>query len=165
MTLSELQTLRAAIDGSTDPVVMVARLPDTRDDGAVRAWCNAASPTVAWQRVTPAMAANAIDLSEMDNAAMTAGKRDAVRLALDHFNGFDATTAAGRKAITDLFPNTGASASRAGMLSAARRFATNAEAAFGGADATSAAPTPAVAKVLTRAGQVSLDDVSAALNL
>ena len=165
MTPAELQTLRAAIDASTDPVVMVARLPDTRDDGAVQAWCNAPSPTVAWQRVTPAMAASAIDLSEMDNAAMTAGKRDAVRLALDHFNGFDATGATGRKAITDLFPNVGAPNSRAGMLTAARRFATNVEAAFGGVDATSAAPTPAVAKVLTRSGAVSRDDVSAALNL
>ena len=157
MTPAQLQTLRAAIDASTDPVVISARTPETRDDSAVQRWLNTAHATaLAWQSsMTSRALFEASDLTKFD--AITAGKRDAWRMMLD-FAPLDFNTAGNRKAIADVWGN----ADGVAVLQACRRPATIAENAIGGNTATT---NTVSALKLTFTGSVSLDDTSAALNL
>ena len=157
MTPAQLQTLRAAIDASTDPAVIAARTPETRDDNAVRTWLNSAHPTaMAWQSAMTARPLfEASDITKFD--ALTAGKRDAWRLLLD-FAPIDFNTAQNRKAIADVWGN----ADGVAVLQACRRAATVAENALGGNTATT---NTVAALKLNFAGTVSLDDTSNALNL
>ena len=157
MTPAQLQTLRAAIDASTDPAVIAARTPATRDDRAVQTWLNSAHPTaMAWQAAMTARALfEASDLTKFD--AITAGKRDAWRMMLD-FAPLDFNTAGNRKAIADVWGN----ADGVAVLQACRRAATVAENALGGNTATT---NTVSALKLNFARTVSLDDTSNALNL
>lgn len=157
LSIIQLQTLRTAIDASTDPAVIAARTPATRDDRVVQAWLNSAHPTaMAWQSAMTARALfGASDLTKFD--AITAGKRDAWRMMLD-FAPLDFNTAGNRKAIADVWGN----ADGVAVLQACRRPATVAENALGGTTVTT---NTVSALKLAVPGTVSLDDTSRALNL
>lgn len=157
MTPTQLQTLRTAINASTDPAVIAARTPETRDDRVVQAWLNSAHPTaMAWIATMTARALfEAADITKFD--ALTAGKRESWRILLD-FAPIDFTVGQNRKAIADIW----GTADGVAVLQACRRPATVAENALGGNTAT----TNTVAALrLSVPGPVSLDDTSAALNL
>ncbi len=157
MTPAQLQTLRAAIDASTDPAVIAARTPATRDDNAVRTWLNSAHPSaMAWQSAMTARSLfEASDITKFD--AVVPGKREAWRMLLD-FAPIDFNTAQNRKAIADVWGN----ADGVAVLQACRRAAKVAENALGGNTATT---NTVSALKLNFAGTVSLDDTSNALNL
>ena len=163
LTQQQLATLKAAIFAETAPSIVQARAPETRDDRVIASFYNTDSPTKRWARVMPDKLRDAIDLSEMDG--LTQGKRDVIDWALTVFNGYDATTAAGRKAITDSFPSSGAQNSRVAVLAAATPFASRFEMLFPTTDATSLGNQAVTAKVLTVYGPVSIDEVAAAMNL
>lgn len=105
LTPAQKTTLKTYINAQPD----LQSQPNSGDGNAAIATALnvvGAPATPCWRMVTPTMLkGGVVDVSELDN--LTQGKRDALTLCLNFFGGFDATTAAGNKAITDIFPTSG----------------------------------------------------------
>jgi hypothetical protein len=153
LTIAQQQTLAAALRAETDQGVIDALA--IRNDTALLEWCNAAGAQDAWHpALTAKLLFEASDIGKFDN--LTAGKRDAWRMMLD-FAPIDFARNKMRKAVTDTWGVTDSVA----VLQACVRKATHAEAYLGG---TSATENTVTALKLTVPGNLSLNDVSNALN-
>jgi hypothetical protein len=137
--------------------VIVAALP-LRNDGQIQEWYNVDSTFVAWRSsLTPEQARDAITngdgLAQLDN--LTAGKRDSL---LWTFGGnTDPSNATQRTAIANLCGTQ--NTLKAAILAAQKRAATRAEAIFATGTGSDAVPG-----LLGWEGQLSVNDVSTALN-
>lgn len=153
LTPAQETTLAAHIRASQDAAVIAAL--EIRNDVELARLYNLASATAAWQSsMSGRDLFEATDVTKFDG--LTAGKRDAWRLLLD-FAPIDAMRQKTRKAIQDVWGN----ADSVGVLQACTRKATVAEAALGGASATT---NTVSAMKLNFEGTLSTDDVSYALN-
>ena len=153
MTESQKQALAAALRAETDAGV-VAMLA-IRNDVWLAEWCNAASAVDAWQpAMTNRLLFEAGDVTKFDG--LSAGKRDSWKLLLE-FAPIDFARNKMRKAVTDIWGNTDSVA----VLKDCTRKATNAEKYLGGNSATENTVT---ALKLTAPGNISISDVSSALN-
>lgn len=144
LTPQDIAALRALVLAAPE----TAQLRADGNDGGIRDWLNEIppSPVSAWRNLPAGAVFRAIDFAEMDNIAAEA-KRWAIGTVMPQKGGIDATTAAGRKAITDLFVNSAVPNTRAAVLAAAQEPATRAQAAIGGANASSASPNVVTALV------------------
>ncbi len=153
ITEAQKQTLAAALRAETDAGVVAALA--IRNDVSLTAWCNTASPVDVWHpAMTNRLLFEAGDVTKFDG--LTAGKREAWKLMLD-FAPIDFSRNKMRKAIKDVWGNTDSVA----VLQACTRKATNGEKYLGGTDATENTVT---ARKLNFAGQISMTDISSALN-
>ena len=156
MTPEQYQTLANHIRANTDPLV-VAALP-LRNDGQIQEWYNVDSTFVVWRSsLTGEQARDAITngdgLAQLDN--LTAGKRDSL---LWVFGGnTNPSNATQRAAIADLCGTQ--NALKAAILAAQKRLANRAEAVYATGTGTTAVPG-----ILGWEGQLSVNDVSTALN-
>ncbi len=156
MTPEQYQTLANHIRANTDPAI-VAALP-LRNDGQIQEWYNVDSAFVVWRSaLTPEQARDAITngdgLAQLDN--LTAGKRDSL---LWVFSGnTNPANANQRAAIANLCGTQ--NTLKAAILAAQKRVATRAEAAFATGTGSDAVPG-----LLGWEGQLSVNDVSTALN-
>jgi len=150
---AQLQTLATALRAETDQTVVAALA--IRNDVALTEWCNDASAVDAWNEAMGLRDLfEATDVTKFD--AVNPGKRDAWRLLLE-FAPINFSRQKMRKAVPDVWGTTEAVA----VLQACTRKATRGEVYLGGADATTNTVT---AKKLNYIGNISLDDVSNALN-
>lgn len=153
MTPSQLQTLAAHIRANADAEVVAALA--VRNDVALAQWYNQPSTSLAWcHNVQRQELFGALNLTTYDG--LTAGKRDSFRLIFDSAP-VDFTNDKIRAGIVDIF----ALADENAMLWAGTCYATRGELVFGGTSATSSSVT-AIKRSFT--GEISLDDVSNALN-
>ena len=153
LTDAQQQTLPAALRAEQATAVVAALA--IRNDVALTEWCNAASTVDAWNE-----AMSGKDLFEATNVTLfdnlTAGKRDAWRLLLS-FAPIDMGRNKNRKAVLDIWGATNATT----VLQSCTRKATHAESYLGGTDAITNGVT---AKKLNFTGQLSINEVSIALN-
>ena len=153
MTETQYQTLAAALRAETDAGVVAAMA--IRNDVYLAEWCNADSAVAAWQSsMTNRLLFEAGDVTKFDG--LSAGKRDSWKLLLE-FAPIDFARNKMRKAVTDIWGNTDSVA----VLKDCTRKATNAEKYLGGNSATENTVT---ALKLTAPGNISISDVSSALN-
>ena len=153
MTEAQQQALATALRAETDAGVVA--MMAIRNDVGLAEWCNAASAVAAWQpAMTNRLLFEAGDVTKFDG--LSAGKRDSWKLLLE-FAPIDFARNKMRKAVTDIWGNTDSVA----VLQACTRKATNAENYLGGNSATENTVT---ALKLTVPGQISISDVSSALN-
>lgn len=154
LTNAQLATLKVALLAETDAGVVAARA--IRNDVALTAWCNAPSATDAWNpSVSDRGIFEACDVTKFDGLA--AGKRES-QTRLERYAPVDFTKQKMRKAIQDIWGNTDSIP----ILEAFRRKATNGEMYFGGNVVTT---NTVSATKLDVPGQISMNDVSNALNL
>lgn len=154
LTNAQLATLKVALLAETDAGVVAARA--IRNDVALTAWCNAPSATDAWNpSVSDRGIFEACDVTKFDG--LTAGKRES-QTRLERYAPVDFTKQKMRKAIQDIWGNTDSIP----ILEAFRRKATNGEMYFGGNVVTT---NTVSATKLDVPGQISMNDVSNALNL
>lgn len=154
LTNAQLVTLKAALLAETDAGVVAARA--IRNDVALTTWCNSNSAQAAWNNnVSKRDLFEATDITKFDN--LTAGKRDA-QSRLEDNAPLDFSRLKARKAVVDIWGTTDSVA----ILTDLTRFATRAEVYLGG---TSATTNTVTALKLNVPGQVSMNDVSNALNL
>lgn len=156
LTPQDITALRAVVIASPDTAAMRAE----GNDGGIRDWLNAPSATSAWRNTPAGAVFGAIDFAEMDNIT-SAAKQWAIGTIMPAKGGIDATTAAGRKAITDLFANSSVPNTRAAVLVAARELATRAQETIGGSNASSASPNVVTALVRDYDGLVAEEEVVA----
>lgn len=153
LTDAQKATLAAALRAETNEAVVAAMA--VRNDTYLAQWCNALSNIDAWNHsMQNADLFDATDITKFDG--LTAGKRDAWRLMLDHAP-VDAGRTKIRKAIQDVWGNTDSIP----VLQACFVKATNAQIYLGGSNATTNKVT-AFKRNFT--GTVSTDEVSMALN-
>lgn len=153
LTAQDKTTLRTLILNAPETAAMRA----AGDDGSLIAWLNSPPPTGAvssWRNIPARVVAETIDTGEMDNITSGA-KQWAIGTIMPMKGGIDATTAGGRKAITDLFANSSVPLTRAAVLVAAQESATRAQAAIGGSNASSASPNVVTALVRDYTGLVT----------
>lgn len=157
MDASLYPQLKAHILGSVDPAVVAART--IRNDSELARLYNLASAVVVWRKSLSKDALRKAAIagsSEMDN--LEAGKRDALFWMLS--DAVDPSDSAVRAAFSDLTANrTGgfvATALRASLTAAAKRFATVAESVYQ-PTGTNANPGQLVFD-----GTVTIDDIGAA---
>ena len=153
LTDTKLQTLAAALRAETD--ANVVNYLANRMDVQLAEWCNTASTSDAWN---PAMTGGA--LFEATNVVkfdgLTAGKRDSWKLMLD-FAPIDMGRNKLRLAVIDVWGNTESVA----VLQACTRKATIGEKYLG---TTTVTENTVTALKLVVPGQISISDVSSALN-
>lgn len=153
LTTAQETALAAHIRANQDAAVVAALA--IRNDVELARLYNLASATDAWiSRMVGADLFEASDVTKFDG--LTAGKRDAWRMMLD-FAPIDFTRQKNRKAAQDVWGNQDSVA----VLQSCTRKATVAEAALGGASATT---NTVSAQKLRFEGTLSTDDVSYALN-
>lgn len=155
LTGTQLATLGAALMAEQDPA-WLNRIPG--DDVWVTQWVNTETLTDAWHNgCAKRELFEATDVSKFDN--LTAGKRDAWKLMLDNAPA-DMTRANMRKAVIDVWGVTDSKA----VLQSCLKKATRGELYLGGTTAVTNTNT-VVALKLNYQGAISLNEVSAALNL
>ncbi len=157
MTDAQLQAIAAGLRAEATQSVVAALA--IRDDVTLFGWCNESSAADAWN---PSMAARdlfeATDVTKFDS--LTQGKRDAWR-RIEDFAPHDFARQKMRKAVQDAWGNTDSVA----VLQSCMRKATRAEVYITPNIAGNQATTNTVTGLkLSFAGQVSLTDVSTALN-
>ena len=153
MTDEQLQTLAAGIKAETD--ANVVNYLANRMDVQLSEWCNTASASYAWNpAMTGGLLFEATNVVKFDN--ILAGKRDAWKLMLD-FAPLDMGRNKLRLAVVDVWGDADCIA----VLQACTRKATNGEKYLGTTTVTEKTVT---ALKLTVPGQISISDVSAALN-
>ena len=164
LTTAQTATLKAYI--LADPVLAPLTSGPTTDLVALQNALNAdASPVQkAWRHLPANEVFAAMDSGEIDNITSGA-KQWAIGTIMPAQGGINATTAAGRKAITDLFANASVPLTRAAVLAAATENASVAEVALGGSSASSASPNVVTALVRNWSGDLSLQDVREVLGL
>lgn len=146
-------TLAIALKAENNATVVTALA--IRDDVTLTNWCNSFSAADAWnESISGKDLFQAMDVTKYDG--LTAGKRDAYRALMDYAP-HDMAKNTNRKAILDIW---GPQESVA-VLQACIRKATHAEKYLGG---TSATTNTVTALKLTFTGQVSLLEISQALN-
>jgi len=134
---------------------MASNATAIRNDVALAEWCNAASAQDAWHpAMTGKLLFEAAAIGKFDN--LTAGKRDAWRMMLD-FQPLDFARNKLRKAVVDVW----GLADSIAVLQACVRKASNGEEYLGGTEATE---NTVSAWRLNFSGQISMNDVSNALN-
>lgn len=131
MTPEQLTTLRAAI--IADPTAGPIRA--SGDTYSLLAWCNGPSSTSAWR--------TAVGGSEIYNAhkpveyiARSAAERQAFDLMCCGDRSHDFTVASKRNGVADIFSGSTNNTSRTAIFAAAQEFATNAQIALGGTNAS-----------------------------
>lgn len=159
LTPTQVGTLKTYIQGV--PALLVMTSGPTTDLTGLAELLNAeVSPTVkAWQFVSNDQIVAAWDVSELDG--LSQGKRDAMQLAMQFAGGFNCEVSTGPKVITDLFPNSGAGASRVALLALAQTNATLAQQVLGGSVVVSASPQNISALVRNFTGQITFGDLLA----
>lgn len=161
MALTDIQLilLKDSIINSIDPDIVALR--SARNDTELTIKLNSAAlPNVlAWiSSQLPQESDAAPNYSLYDG--LVAGKRDSWRLFLAYPRDFTKNKI--RKWVTDIWGNATAGSNAEAILLSATKNASYFEAMMGGADATTGTVT---AKKLIATGPVSLQDVSAAMNL
>jgi hypothetical protein len=153
LTDTQLQTLATALRAETDSNVV--NYLANRMDVQLAEWCNTASTSDAWN---PAMTGSS--MFEATNVVrfdtLTAGKRDSWKLMLD-FTPLDMGRNKLRLAVIDVWGSTDSVA----VLTACTRKATNGEKYLG---TTTVTENTVTALKLVAPGQISISDVSSALN-
>lgn len=153
LTNTQLQTLATALRAETD--ANVVEYLANRMDVQLAEWCNTASASYAWN---PAMTGGA--LFEATNVvkfgSITAGKRDSWDLMM-RYAPLDMGRNKLRLAVIDVWGNTDSVA----VLHACTRKATNGEKYLG---TTTVTENTVTALKLVVPGQISISDVSSALN-
>lgn len=147
--------IRNGINAETDPAIVAARNPATRDDAVLTAWCNGLSNTDAWIAACDSRTMfEAMTITQFD--ALTAGKRATWDIMMRNAP-LDFGRAKLRNAVVDVWGATDSVA----VLTALREKATRAEAYIGGNSET----TNTVAG-LDRGyvGPLSMLDVGQAMN-
>lgn len=153
MTEAQKQTLAAALRAETDAGVVA--MMAIRNDVGLAEWCNAESTVDAWQSaMTNRLLFEAGDVTKFDG--LSAGKRDSWKMLLD-FAPIDFSRNKMRKAVKDIWGNTDSVA----VLQSCTRKATNGEKYLGG---TAATENTVTAWKLSVPGQISMNDISNALN-
>ena len=158
LTTAQLDQLKADIFAQTDPTIVTARAPATRDDRVIQAFYNtAASPVqMAWRVAVPKFDLfDALNLTQYDS--IVAGKRDAFRMLLD-FAPIDFGIAARRKAIGDIFSGQ----QLTDMATACTEAALRGELLWGSTTPSAVGGVTAIKR--NRPGALTLDEVSAAMN-
>lgn len=158
LTEPQLQTLAAGIRSSTVPAVVAALA--IRNDVALRDWCNASGTFIVWKSSVPAEeVGRAFDAAALD--AMTAGNAD----KLSNFRNWNATiypNRADHRAFFDgVFSVASGATTRAALLVLWKRALTNGERFF---SPTGTGSDASPGQIGTYEGDISLDDVSNALN-
>lgn len=188
LTNEQRAALRAAIDAETDPVVITARTPATRDDRVIVAFYNADSnppfyvwrssvdtetifDAIDWAKLTCADVATTADSAQVAAAQTNwqlacQAKQINLQIVLQGRNTINATHLKVRKAFSDSLQNVpsgdGGALQDAGWQGAKQamyRPATRAERLFATGTGTTGVPGLCVFE-----GAVTLDEVSAALN-
>lgn len=156
LTSQQMATLKVAIlsDGALSAAAAGGDYQTIAD--ALNA--DAVPVTKAWKSLTPAEVFTAMDSGEIDNITSGA-KQWAIGTIMPAQGGIDATKAAGRKAITDLFVNASVPLTRAAVLAAATENATRAEVILGGSNASSASPNVVTALVRNWTGRLNVFDI------
>ena len=153
LTDTKLQTLATALRAETD--ANVVNYLANRMDVQLAEWCNTASASDAWNpAMTGGMLFEATNVVKFDGLA--AGKRDSWKLMLD-FTPLDMGRNKLRLAVIDVWGNTDSVA----VLQACTRKATNGEKYLG---TTTVTENTVTALKLVVPGQISISDVSSALN-
>ena len=170
LSVEQLTTLKAAIFAETDAAIVAARTPATRDDRVIAAFYN--------QEAVPAFYVYRAQLSrheiltgtsdEGTTFAWTAGayitrsqgERDAFREMFNSTGNVDPSLPTIQSAFADIFSGMGGAGNRAHIKAMARRACKRIERLFATGAGTKASPGVAVV-----VGDVSVDDVSRALNL
>lgn len=159
LTAPQLTALRAYIDASTDPNVISWRTPATRADNALATWLNERGSVDAWRAAAdPSVVDDASNWTAFDS--LTPGKRDSWAMFLARARDF--TRGKVRSWVTDVWGAATAASDSEKILQAGMEKARRSEEALGGTQRTTG-----TASALERAyvGEVSIDDVSAALSL
>lgn len=161
LNTSQLQTLAQHIRANTAPAVVAAL--SIRDDQSIRDWYNGASTTDVWSQARSGQ--DLFDATPITNFdGLSAGKRDAWRLMIERADVMPADFGRprNRNAVIDIWP----AAQATSILQACTRKATRAELVFGGASetATVTGGTNVTAMDLAVEGELTLNEVSAALN-
>ena len=153
MTDTQLQTLATALRAETDSNVV--NYLANRMDVQLAEWCNTASASNAWNpAMTGGLLFEATNVVKFDS--ITAGKRASWDLML-RYAPLDMGRNKLRLAVIDVWGNTDSIA----VLQACTRKATNGEKYLGTSSVTENTVT---ALKLTAPGQISISDVSSALN-
>lgn len=188
LTSERIAALRVAINAETDPVVVQARTPATRDDRVIVAFYNAPSnpafyvwrsvvdtetifDAIDWAKLTPADVATTGDSAQVaaaqtNWALQCQAKQLNLQIILQGRQTINATRLKVRQAFTDSLQNVpsgvGGALNDAGwqtVKQALYRVATRAERLFATGTGTTGVPGLCVFE-----GSISLDDASAALN-
>lgn len=158
LTAAQLVTLKAAILASTDPVVIAARA--IRDDNSIRERFNVDSTFVVWKTsVTAAAVGKAMVSTEVGGLTTANTNR---LMVMEAYSGgtFDPQRADTRAGFDAVFSGAGGVGTRAALLALYKRFATVCERVFATGTGSDAVPG-----LLVVEGQISTDEVSAAMNL
>lgn len=155
LTNAQRTAIRNGINAETDPSIVAARTPATRDDSILTAWCNGLSATDAWISSCDAKTLfEAMNITQFD--ALTAGKRATWDIMMRNAP-LDFRRNKLRNAVVDVWGN----ADSVAVLTALREKATRAEFYIGGTTRT----TNTVA-ALDRdfVGQLTMLEIGQAMN-
>jgi hypothetical protein len=163
MTPAQLATLKTAI--IADPVAGPMRAAG--DAYSLLAWCNGPSATLAWR--TAVSGTEIYDAHKpVEYIARSNQERGAFDLMCDTNRQHDFTVAAKRNGVADIFSGATNSTSRTAIFTVAKEFATNAQLALGGSNA-SVGGTGNMSETVTAfkrnfAGQVTTAEASLLVN-